>query len=274
METSYYQELVKQASQAAQLAGDRVYAARHEACISVKQGLTGEEMVTQMDKLSQDIVIDTLRSHFPGHGFIGEEGEAGRIFKQAPQGAERIWWIIDPIDGTNNFARGLDLYAVSIGAMQNGIPVAGVIYNPSTRSLFCAAQGGPALLNGQSIEVSPLELSPFTSVALDSHFGDTVYPWMCEIMVRCRYRSLGSAALHMAYVANGALIGTIISMPKLWDIAAGAALAPSCGAVLTDWEGRDLWPLDLDNYEGGLLPCIMAGPTAHREFLELMQKTD
>lgn len=272
METSLLDSLVDIATQAAQCAGDYALSVMDQAVASVKQGTTGEELVTQVDKQSQDKVIETIRSRFPDHGFIGEEGGGdGQIFKIPSTGEERIWWIIDPIDGTNNFARGMDLFAVSVGAVYNGLPVAGVIYHPAGKTIFSAHQDGPALLNGQPIQSGNDSIGLFSSVALDSHFGDCIPPWLQDIIINTRFRALGSAALHMAYVSNGAFVGALIGTPKLWDIAAGAIIAQQSGAILTDWNGQAIWPLDMDNYQGEKLPCLVANPTAHREIMELIK---
>lgn len=269
-ETTFLDTLVDTASQAAQQAGDHALAFMGKVQASIKQGPTGEELVTEVDRQCQTIIVDSIRARFPNHGFIGEEGVDGGIFKQPPTGTDPVWWIIDPIDGTNNFALGLGLFAVSIGAMVNGRPVAGVIYCPFTRSLFTGRHDAPPQLNGQPLACGNDTISIFTCVALDSHFGESVPPWLNELMLRCRFRSLGAAALHMAYVASGALVGAVISLPKLWDIAAGAVLAEGSGARVTDWEGKPLWPLDLDGYDGHKLPCVAANPCAHQEIMSLM----
>jgi len=270
MDTAFLDTLLDTAIQAAQRAGDYALASMGSVSASIKKGPTGEELVTEIDRQSQTLIIDTIRARFSDHGFIGEEGVEGGIFKQPPTDAGSVWWIIDPIDGTNNFALGLGLFAVSIGAMVNGRPVAGVIYCPFTHSLFTGRHDAPPHLNGQPLTCGHDRISIFTCVALDSHFGPSVPPWLNELMLRCRFRSLGAAALHMAYVASGAMVGAVISLPKLWDIAAGAALAEGCGARLTDWEGKPLWPLDLENYDGHKLPCVVANPTAHQEIMALM----
>ncbi len=270
MDTAFLDTLVDTASQAARKAGDYALNQMGTVRASIKKGPTGEELVTEVDRQSQAIIVDSIRAHFPDHGFIGEEGVDGGIFKQPPTGKDAVWWIIDPIDGTNNFALGLGLFAVSIGAMIQGRPVAGVIYCPFTGSLFTGRHGAPPQLNGQPTTCGSDSISIFTCVALDSHFGASVPPWLNELMLRCRFRSLGAAALHMAYVANGALVGAVISLPKLWDIAAGAVLAEESGARVTNWEGQSLWPLDLEAYDGHKLPCVAANPTAHQEIMSLM----
>ncbi|MFC1763766.1 inositol monophosphatase family protein [Planctomycetota bacterium] len=265
--------MLKTSIGAARQAGD--YALRHvsEARISIKSGTTGEELVTQIDKRCQEIIIDIIHERYPDHGFIGEEGELGKIFKRPPADPDSVWWVIDPIDGTNNFARGLEIFAVSIGAMHQGRPVAGVIYCPSMDALFTGIQNGAALLNGQPIEASTDEISHFTSVGLDGHQGETMPSWFVTLMKRSRFRNLGSAALHIAYVANGAMVATVIGLPKLWDIAAGAIIAERAGARITNWQGEDLWPMNLEDYQGEKICCIVANAKAHPEIVALTRES-
>jgi myo-inositol-1(or 4)-monophosphatase len=271
--TAFLDTLIDTASQAARQAGDYALTQMGQVQASVKRGPTGEELVTEVDRRCQSLIVDAIRSRFPDHGFIGEEGDGGGLFKQPPTGADAVWWIIDPIDGTNNFALGLGIFAVSIGAMIHGRPVAGVIYCPFTNTLFTGRRDAPPRLNGQPVTCGSDAIGLFTCVALDSHFGSTVPPWLNQLMLRCRFRSLGAAALHLSYVSSGALAGAVISLPKLWDIAAGAVLIEGSGARITNWQGASLWPLDLAEYDGHKLPCVAANPTAHQEIMTLMHET-
>ena len=109
------------------------------------------ELVTQADAECQRIIIQRIQEAYPDHGFIAEEGEKGKMFKQAPAERRPIWWAIDPIDGTNNFAHGIPVFAVSVAALSEGEPVVGVIFEPATDFLFTAVKGGQAQLNGRPI---------------------------------------------------------------------------------------------------------------------------
>jgi fructose-1,6-bisphosphatase/inositol monophosphatase family enzyme len=108
-------------------------------------------------------------------------------------------------------------------------------------------------------------------VGLDSHWGNALPPWVPAILLKTRFRNLGTTALHMAYVAKGGMVGTIVCVPKLWDIAAGAVIAEAAGAKVSDWQDRSLWPMDLAGYNGQKVPCIVANPTAHMQILQLMR---
>lgn len=249
-------------------AGQVALAQLGSARISIKNNT---ELVTDTDKRCQALIIDHIHAAFPNHGFIGEEGEEGRLFKQYPTDSEDVWWVIDPIDGTNNFAQGLPQFSVSIGAVRNGTPLVGVIYQPSTDISYTAIQGGLARERGHPIQATNRPLHAHASVGLDSHFGETVPNWICHIMTRLRYRNLGTTALHLAYVAMGGYAAMVASTPKLWDITAGTLIAQNAGALVTDWQGNPIWPQDLAAYQGQALPVVVGAPLAHQEIIELIR---
>jgi myo-inositol-1(or 4)-monophosphatase len=254
---------------AARLAGQRAMEELNFIKASVKSNKT--EMVTETDGRCQQIIVDRIKETYPDHGFIAEEGGKARFFKQAPRGAEHIWWVIDPLDGTNNFAHRMLLFTVSIAVMYEGEPIAGVIFEPATESMFTAVKGREAQLNGRKITAGRDKMDKFSSVGLDSHFGNSVPDWACEIMLRTRFRNLGSTALQLAYVAKGSLIAAIHRCPKLWDIAAGALIAETAGAVVSDWQGDKIFGADLDSYEGQELQVIAANKKVHTELLKLLK---
>jgi len=253
---------------AARLAGQRAMEELSFIKASVKNG---RELVTQADARCQQIIVERIKETYPDHGFIAEEGGEGRIFKQPPRGAELLWWVVDPIDGTNNFAHRILLFTVSIAVMYQGEPIVGVIFEPATESMFTAVKGGEAQLNGRRITASEEKMNEFSSVGLDSHFDDGVPSWACEIIQRTRFRNFGTTALQFAYVAKGSLIATIVSNPKLWDIAAGALIAETAGAIVSDRQGKKIFPIDLDSYEGEELQVMTANKKVHTELLKLLK---
>ena len=253
---------------AARLAGQR---AMEEISYIKAEVKNDKELVTQADALCQKIIIDRIKENYPDHGFIAEEGDSGKMFKQPPRSSERLWWVIDPIDGTNNFAHGLLLFAVSVAVMYEGEPIVGVIFEPATESIFTAFKDGEAQLNGRTIDAGENDIDAFSSVGLDSHFEKGVPDWTCEIIKQTRFRNLGSTALQLAYVAKGSLIGTIANTPKLWDIAAGALIAEAAGAKVTDWRGKKIFPVDLDGYEGGIFMTVAANRKVHTRIIEMIR---
>ncbi len=229
------------------------------------------ELVTRADAQCQQIIINRIKETYPDHGFIAEEDDKGRIFKQLPRGTKPLWWVVDPIDGTNNYAHRILLFTVSIAVMHEGEPIVGVIFEPATDSMFTAVKGGEAQLNGRHITAGEETMNAFSSVGLDSHFDEEVPGWAREIMQRTRFRNLGTTALQIAYVAKGSLIATIANRPKLWDIAAGALIAEAAGAVMSNWQGGKIFPLHLDSYQGQELQMITANKKVHAELLQLIK---
>ncbi|UCD51257.1 MAG: inositol monophosphatase [Phycisphaerales bacterium] len=261
-------QILETAIVAARLAGQRAMEEIHYVKATLKHET---ELVTETDRRCQQIIVNRIRETFPDAGFIGEEGEPGQIFKRGPRGEPALWWVIDPIDGTNNFAHGIPIFAVSIGVLLEGRPVAGVVFNPATDSMYTAVAGGEAQLDGRRIQSGTDDIKPVTSVGLDSHFGSTLPVWVQLIVRQCRFRNFGTTALQMAYVAGGGLVGMIACTPKLWDIAAGAALAEASGATITDWQGQPLFPIEPAEYEGKPFQLVAANQTAHPKLLEYLK---
>ncbi len=252
---------------AARCAGHHALNMIETAEVSIKNS---SDLVTEADHQCQTLIIEHIQSKFRGHGFVGEEGDQGRLFKRPPSDPDNIWWIIDPIDGTNNYAHGLPQFSVSIGAMQHGRPIVGVIYDPCTDHIYTATSQAEPQDNGAPIAVSDESLTLHGSIGIDSHFGDTIPPWVYELMRRTRFRNMGTTALHLAYTAKGGLAGMVLFTPKLWDIAAGCLIAEQAGAVISDWQGRPLWPMDVAAYNAGAIPSIMCNPVVHEEILTLI----
>ena len=257
-------EMLEVALVAARLAGQ--HAMEQMSYVKAVKKSEGE-LVTQADAECQKIIIQRIRETYPDHGFIAEEGEKGRIFKRAPLGEPAIWWVIDPIDGTNNYAHGVPVFAVSVAALFEGEPVVGVIFHPACDSMFTAVTGGEAQLDGRRIFAGEEEVGPLTSVGLDSHFDGTLPPWVCDIIRQSRFRNFGTTALHLAYVARGGMVAALMCTPKLWDIAAGTVIAQIAGATVTDWNGGPIFPLDLDKYEGQTFRVLAANKRAYPDLL-------
>ncbi len=260
--------MLETAVEAARLAGRRAMKELNHVKVSLK---SDNELVTQADARCQKIIMDRIKQVYPDHGFIAEEGDGGKMFKQAPRGPEPIWWVIDPIDGTNNFAHGMLFFAVSIGVMCESEPIAGVIFEPATECMFTAVKDGEAQLNGKRINAGEEAIGRFASVGLESHFDDGVPGWACELMRRTRFRNLGSTALQLVHVAKGGMIATIAGTPKLWDIAAGALIAEVAGALVTDWQGGRVFPVDPYTYDGRRFQIITANKKVHAEIVKLLK---
>ena len=193
-------------------------------------------LVTEFDKRSEKIIIEHINKRFPEHSFLAEEsGKSGFT------GNNNICWIIDPLDGTVNFAHSLPIFSVSIAAVLNGDILTGVIYHPILDELFIAVKGKGATLNNRRLTVS-------SNSIIDSSFLVTGFPYnISENPCNCidhfiqiilngiPVRRLGSAALDLAYVAAGIFDGFWEIDLNPWDVAAGALLVQEAGGRVTQY---------------------------------------
>jgi myo-inositol-1(or 4)-monophosphatase len=203
----------------------------------VKISYKGEvDLVTQADKRSEQAIVSRLRSHFPEHAIVAEEG--GGAESQSP-----FRWHVDPLDGTTNFAHGYPCFAVSIGLENAGDLIAGVIYQPVSGELFTAAKGEGAFLNQRKIEVSHIEKlatsllgTGFPSVKRAQN-PNIHYYW--DFTLRSHgVRRNGSAALDLAAVACGRFDGFWEFGLHTWDAAAGVLMIREAGGVVTQFDGQ------------------------------------
>jgi len=261
------EKMLQTAASAAKLAGRKALDQINSISASVKNN---NELVTGADAACQQIIIDTIRKEFPDAGFIAEEGKDGAMFRQEPKGNEKIWWVIDPIDGTNNFVHKILSFTVSIAAMHDGSPIAGVVYEPTAEAMFAAVKGEKAKLNDKEITAGDEGINRFASIGLVGRFEEGVPKWACSLMEKTKFRNFGTTALHIAYVASGSLAASLISYPKLWDIAAGDLIAEQAGAIVTDWKGEKIFPVDLENYNKGTFQVLAANKKAHAQILKMI----
>ncbi len=252
---------------AARLAGQH---AMEELYYTRKLLKSDDEVVTAADPACQKIIIDRIRENYPDHGFLAEEGKEGKLLRIRPRD-EEIWWVIDPIDGTNNFSNGLLCFCVSIAAFCQGKPVLGVILDPTTDSMYAAAAEREAQLNGRRIQVSEEAISRFTSFGLDSHLHPKTDKAIVEVMQKTRFRCLGATALHMAYVAKGSLIGMATTSARLWDIAAGTILIERAGGRVTDLDGQAIFPIDIEHYDSENLHTLATSAKVWDEIYQILK---
>lgn len=194
-------------------------------------------LVTEMDIKSEELIKKTILDAFPDHQVLAEESEA-------PQERSRYRWIVDPLDGTTNYAHGLYMYCVSIALEIDGTVELGAVYDPVLEELFTGIRGGGALVNGKPLHVSrTAELNQALLVTgfpydLRTSRVNNMDNWN-DLSVRAQaLRRLGSAALDLCYVAMGRMDGFWELKLYPWDVAAGALFVEEAGGKVTDFGGK------------------------------------
>ena len=233
---------------------------------------TTGEAVTVADRAAQALIVERLRTACPEDGIIGEESADGSditVDVSDPNGRN---WVIDPIDGTNNFIAGLGNFAVCIGLLEAGEPTVGVVYDVSRDIAYHGAVGLGCFANGKPTAVKDRPLSKASVLMMTSNLigADNAAPaWAAAFIEQTdlKVRILGTAALEAAMVAAGIADGAITVNGKLWDAVAPCALVHAAGGVTTDLRGRPRFPYDLSNYRGAKVPFLATTPLAKDELL-------
>lgn len=227
LEPAQLVEVERAAVELAAAAGSRLWP-RFRSVLTVEYKSAGhQDPVTEADREVERFLCDEIHTRFPEHGVLGEEGS------EPPRGAPFVW-VVDPLDGTANFINGLPLWAVSIGVLWYGRPVAGAIFlscGPGgSQATLHARLGGGASMNGERVRVVD-ESEPIRQrlSTLPAHY------WR-ELRLRRRQpaqlgevRTLGSVALELALIAAGVLQYGLFWQPKIWDVAAGAVIVREAG---------------------------------------------
>jgi len=238
------EKYLEAAMQAAKVAGN-VHKKYFEKDVQIKTKTTSFDLVTVADIEAEEAVVSVLKSYFPGHNFVAEEN------KYENTGSEYTW-IIDPLDGTSNFAYGLPIFCVSIALAENNEVIAGVVYDPTRDELFSAGKDRGAFLNGKKISVSPV--NKLTESLLITGFyydrGNDMVENLEKIRQFLSYpviglRRLGAAALDLSYVASGRACGYWEFKLSPWDFAAGKLIVEEAGGKVS---GRHGEPVPLEKH--------------------------
>jgi myo-inositol-1(or 4)-monophosphatase len=193
-------------------------------------------LVTEIDKKAEEMIIGKIKNKFPSHDFLCEESGSAEIQSE-------YRWIIDPLDGTVNYTHGLPIFCVSIGLEYNGKIVLGVVYDPSLDELFTAEKGKGAWLNKQPLQVSKISTLiesivvtgfPYT---INKNPEPDITHFRNFVIEAQAVRRLGSAALDLSYVACGRFDGFWEGSLNPWDMAAGVLLVTEAGGHWTDYLG-------------------------------------
>ncbi len=222
-------------------------------------------LVTEVDLASERLIVETIQAAFPEHAFFTEEGTGS-----APLDAPALW-VIDPLDGTTNYAHGYPMFCVSIAFLREGEPEFGVVYQPVLDELFIAERGVGAFLNGERLRVSQ-------HAVLHSALLATGFPYDRErrreaLAAFARFtltaravRRDGSAALNLAYVAAGRFDGFWEQELSPWDTAAGILLVTEAGGRVTDYDGQP--------YRLTQGTCVASNGLIHDAMLDLIRRDD
>lgn len=203
------------------------------------------EVVTDMDRASEQLILSAIRAEFPGHAILAEE--SGGAF----DGAQPTW-LIDPLDGTNNYAHGFPCFAVSLALWAEQQPLLGVVYDPLRDELFSASAGGGAYCNDRPLQVSRVTTlgAALVSTGFPYNYASSASNNLREfdrVQARCQgVRRAGAAALDLAYVAMGRLDAHWEIDLKPWDTGAAALILREAGGRLSDkcggpWQIHDEW---------------------------------
>ena len=197
------------------------------------------DLVTEADIAAERLIVELIRSHHPRHAILTEE--SGDVVSLGDAGSE-YKWIIDPLDGTTNYAHGYSVFCVSIALEQEGRVVVGVVYDPTRDELFAAERGQGATLNGRGLRVS--ETAELNGALLCTGFpydvrdrGDFARHFRNFIMRAQSVRRDGAAALDLAYVAAGRFDAFYEEGLRPWDVAAGVLLVEEAGGRVTHYDG-------------------------------------
>lgn len=224
------------------------------------------DLVTEVDHASEEFLIDEISQLFPGHSFLAEESGAS-------EGQTEHLWIIDPLDGTVNYAHGVPMFCVSIAYSYRGEVKLGAVYDPLRDELFTAERGKGSWLNGRPLKAASVD--ELKKSLLVTGFGYDV--WHSELnnfdnfvkfaKMSQGVRRLGSAALDLCYVAAGRFDGYWEIAIKPWDIAAGGLVAQEAGAIVTKADGDPAYLRPPQS-------VLAANPVLHEKILEQLKPSE
>ena len=222
------------------------------------------DLVTEVDKKCETRIIEIINNHFPEHNLLGEEG--GNLEKKSD-----YVWIVDPIDGTVNYAHAVPIFCVSIALEIKGEIVLGVVHSAMTREKFWAQKGNGAYLNDKRISVSDVEYLKDGLLVTGFPYGSKdnmdhcIDHFVNFIRLGLPIRRLGSAAMDICYIACGRFDGFWEVSLNAWDVAAGYLILNEAGGKLTDFKGNDY-----SIYGKQILATN--GRNIHNEMMEVLKK--
>lgn len=223
-----------------------------------------QNFATTYDHASEQLLIEMIRAQYPDHSFLAEESGSFDNLDQT------VLWIIDPLDGTTNFAHHIPIFTVSIGVVQNGQIISGVIYQPMSEELFVSERGLGAYLNGKRLNVSLTKefVGGIGATGIPHNAEDNPLHCLDHLLQILKQgtivRNLGSAALNLAYVAAGCFDAFWAINLYPWDIAAGMLLIDEAGGKMTSYLGEPYSVLSAQ-------PLIATNGLIHEQVLAILR---
>ncbi|MEN8116654.1 MAG: inositol monophosphatase family protein [Bacteroidota bacterium] len=216
-------------------------------------------LVTQTDLQAEKAILDLLLAKSDYKILSEESGSLGR--NEGPV------WVVDPLDGTNNFARSLPFFAVSVGLMDRAESLVGVIIDPVQNKEYYAAKGEGAFCNGERLQLTKFNTDYIPMLFLNHGYAETdrkKFEDLSKLLASTHnILKLGTTALELCYLANGSGDGFICSGDELWDFAAGIVIAQEAGCIFTDWQGN---PWDGKNEH-----ILFARPEVHADLVKTIK---
>ena len=261
------QPMLTIALRAARSAGEFIFRATERLDSLSPQQKQTNDYVSEVDKQAEEIIISTFQKSYPNHGFLGEESG---LIKGTGEGADYVW-IIDPLDGTTNFLRGVPHYAVSIACQYKGRLEHAVVLDPVRQEEFTATRGRGAAVNGRRIRVSARKSLEGALVGTGFPFkqdqltglDDYLNVFKALIGPTAGIRRAGAASLDLAYVASGRYDAFWESGLSNWDMAAGILIIQEAGGLVSDFAGGH------DFLENGQV--VAGNPKCFKAMLQLIQ---
>lgn len=227
------------------------------------------DVVTEVDHLCEALVMKAVQERYPADAFYAEEiGEVAAVGAIAGEPKPSRVWIVDPLDGTINYANGIPFFCISIALVANGVPVAGVVYDPTRDETFAGSVDGPSLRNGHQVHVGDKEQLE-DAVATLAVGGRGTVRKRREALKKIRaHRSMGSASLTLAYVGCGRFdVYAQSAGLSAWDVAAAGLIAERAGARVTTLDGKPWFDLATPAKKWS---CLAASPRHHATILGLL----
>ena len=220
-------------------------------------------LVTEIDKASEELIINFIKEKYPSHSILAEEG--GDVKKKSD-----YLWVVDPLDGTTNFAHGLPIFSVSIGVQKNNETIAAIVYDVMQDIVYSAEKGSGAFANSEKIKVSKENKLEHSLLVTGFPYNiaenpEDAFERFTILTKKSRgMRRLGSAAIDFCYLASGVFDGFWEVHLHPWDMCAGKLIAEEAGGIVTDFEGNSI-----DIFSKKILST---NNKIHKQIIDLMEK--